>query len=129
MIIDHQELNPSVEVSEEYLTDGEHTYYITENDAPEGYINLLKGKFIKVYTELTGDGVVKIKDQDSMQLKSNFEIYEGDIQDISSAKLLEKSKYKDLYNSISIGLKNNNGLYTLNNWMFKIQKEISKLCN
>ena len=114
MIIDHQELNPSVEVSEEYLTDGEHTYYITENDAPEGYINLLKGKFIKVYTELTGDGVVKIKDQDFNVVKEYFEIYEGDIQDISSAKLLEKSKYKDLYNSISIGLKNNNGLYTLN---------------
>ena len=114
MIIDNQELNPSVEVSEEYLTDGEHTYYITENDAPEGYINLLKGKFIKVYTELTGDGVVKIKDQDFNVVKEYFEIYEGDIQDISSAKLLEKSKYKDLYNSISIGLKNNNGLYTLN---------------
>ena len=114
MIIDNQELNPSVEVSEEYLTDGEHTYYITENDAPEGYINLLKGKFIKVYTELTGDGVVKIKDQDFNIVKEYFEIYEGDIQDVSSAKLLEKSKYKDLYNSISIGLKNNNGLYTLN---------------
>ena len=113
MIIDHQELNPSVEVSEEYLTDGEHTYYITENDAPEGYINLLKNKFIKVYTELTGDGVVKIKDQEFNTVKEYFEIYEGDIQDVSSAKLLEKSKYKDLYNSISIGLKNNNGLYTL----------------
>ena len=113
MIIDNQELNPSVEVSEEYLTDGEHTYYITENDAPEGYINLLKGKFIKVYTELAGDGVVKIKDQEFNTVKEYFEVYEGDIQDVSSAKLLEKSKYKDLYNSISIGLKNNNGLYTL----------------
>ena len=111
-VIDNKDITTDIECTEKYLQPGEHTYRITEDSTLAGYINILKGRFIKVKTELTSTGVLSIKDASGN--KSNyFEIYEGKIDEAQNAKLLDRTQYKDLYDKVGVESVLVNGVYTL----------------
>ena len=76
VLLNDGEVTSDTEITERYMSEGYHTYDITENSTIENsaYVNILEGKFIRVYTELTDTGVLKIKDQDGNTSKEYFEI-------------------------------------------------------
>ena len=113
-VLDNVDITTETELTEQYLEAGEHIYYITENSTKPGYINILKGKFIKVYTDLDGKGTLKIKDSEFNTNDNYFELYEGSIDDINKSALLDRQEYADLYNLIAVNSVENDGVYTLN---------------
>ena len=113
-VLDNVDITTETELTEQYLEAGEHIYYITENSTKPGYINILKGKFIKVYTDLDGKGNLKIKDSEFNTNDNYFELYEGSIDDINKSALLDRQEYADLYNLIAVNSVENDGVYTLN---------------
>ncbi len=104
------------EIEEQKMTEGSYTFDITENATKpnSAYINILENKFIRVYTELKENGVVKIKDSEENNSSNYFEIYEGNIAG-SNAKLLDKEEYASLYKFISVRAEDddNDGIYTI----------------
>ena len=104
VLLNDGEVTSDTEITERYMSEGYHTYDITEDSTIENsaYVNILEGKFIRVYTELTDTGVLKIKDQDGNTSNGYFEIYEGNIHNTKGAKLLDRNEYKDLYNKINV---------------------------
>ena len=103
VLLNDGEVTSDTEITERYMSEGYHTYDITEDSTIENsaYVNILEGKFIRVYTELTDTGVLKIKDQDGNTSNGYFEIYEGNIHNTKGAKLLDRNEYKDVYNKIN----------------------------
>ena len=104
-VLDNAEITTDVEIEENYIEQGDHVYYITENSTVPGYINKLKGMFIKAYINVSAQGVVTV---------NKYEIYKGTVEDISKSVLLDKNKNLELYNLIGVESVVNDNVYTLN---------------
>ncbi|MBP3501902.1 MAG: SpaH/EbpB family LPXTG-anchored major pilin [Clostridia bacterium] len=113
-VIDNKDITSEVELTEQYLEAGEHVYYLTEDSTQDGYINILKGKFVKVYTSLSGNGELKIKNQYGNNSDKYFEIYEGSLDNIDNAIKLSKEDDEKLFNNIEVESIQVNGVYRLN---------------
>ena len=113
-VLDHKEITTEVEIKENYVSNGKNYYDITENSTADGaYINILEGKFIRVYTEITDTGVLKIEDANGNDDLEYFEIYE--YQKAGPARVLDRRDNVELYNLISVNsIRDSNGVYTLN---------------
>ena len=104
-VLDNAEITTDVEIEENYITQGDHVYYITEDSTVPGYINKLDGMFIKAYINVSAQGVVTV---------NKYEIYKGTVEDISKSVLLDKNQNLELYNLISVESVVNDNVYTLN---------------
>lgn len=115
-LLNNADIITEPEVIEENMEDGSYEYFITENSSEKGHINILEGKFIKVYTTLKSDGTVAVMDPEDYKKSPNyFEIYQGTITNRNNATLLDKDEYSDLYSKVSVeSIKGSNGIYTLN---------------
>lgn len=104
-VLDNAEITTDVEIEENYITQGDHVYYITEDSTVPGYINKLDGMFIKAYINVSAQGVVTV---------NKYEIYKGTVEDISKSVLLDKNQNLELYNLIGVESVVNDNVYTLN---------------
>ena len=131
VIFENKEVTAETEITESDMSNGNYVYYITENSTVpnSGYINMLSGKFIKVYTEVTEHGELKIKDSNLKDSANYFEIYEGNINNIQNAKLLDKTQNADLYKLVNVESVANGGIYTLNVKVENPQRDFKLVLN
>ena len=105
------------EVSERYMNYDEYRFDITEDSTVENsaYVNILKGKFVRVYTKILGDGTVKIINDNGEIDDDYFEIYEGNVRNQANISLLDRNENKELYDEISVRAHDDNrdGEYTI----------------
>ncbi|MBO5348734.1 MAG: Cna B-type domain-containing protein, partial [Clostridia bacterium] len=72
---------------------GNYIYYITENQSPGNqYINILEGKYIKMYITVSADGKVTITNSKFQASDGYYELYEGDIETRNGTKI-ENSEF------------------------------------
>lgn len=92
--------NDDIELNELNLSEGDYDYYITEAFSGNyyKYENNIGGKFIKVSVRVKANGTVQIIDGESNIKPGYFEIYEGSVEDVSSAKLIDRSD--DIYSYV-----------------------------
>ena len=92
--------NDDIELNELNLSEGDYDYYIIEAFSGNyyKYVNNIGGKFIKVSVRVKANGTVQIIDGESNIKPGYFEIYEGSVDDVSSAKLIDRSD--DIYSYV-----------------------------
>lgn len=92
--------NDDIELNELELSEGDYDYYITEAFSGNyyKYVNNIGNKFIKVSVRVKANGTVQIIDGESNIKPGYFEIYEGSVDDVSSAKLIDRSD--DIYSYV-----------------------------
>ena len=92
--------NDDIELNELNLSEGDYDYYITEAFSGNyyKYVNNIGDKFIKVSVRVKANGTVQIIDGESNIKPGYFEIYEGSVDDVSSAKLIDRSD--DIYSYV-----------------------------
>ena len=92
--------NDDIELNELNLSEGDYDYYIIEAFSGNyyKYVNNTGGKFIKVSVRVKANGTVQIIDGESNIKPGYFEIYEGSVDDVSSAKLIDRSD--DIYSYV-----------------------------
>ncbi len=94
-------------LNNEYLRDieinpaeaGNYIYYITENSTPTNkdskpgaqYVNVLKGKYMKVYVHVSADGTLTITNSNFVGSEKYYELYEGDINTRNGKKISNDS--------------------------------------
>ena len=74
---------------------GNYIYYITENSTPTNnnskpgaqYVNVLKGKYMKVYVHLDANGRLTITNSNFVSSEKYYELYEGDITTRNGKKI------------------------------------------
>ncbi len=74
---------------------GNYIYYITENSTPTNnnskpgaqYVNVLKGKYMKVYVHLDANGRLTITNSNFVGSEKYYELYEGDITTRNGKKI------------------------------------------
>ena len=92
--------NDDIELNELNLSEGDYDYYITEAFSGNyyKYVNNIGDKFIKVSVRVKANGTVQIIDGESNIRPGYFEIYEGSVEDVSSAKLIDRND--DIYSYV-----------------------------
>ena len=119
LLMNDEEVTSESEISERNISEGNYTFYVTEDNTvnDSAYVNILEGKFVKVYTHIAGDGKVNITDSEFNNSNTYFEVYEGSITNAANARHLDRAddKYKYLYELISVRSDddNNDGIYTI----------------
>ena len=114
---------------------GRHEFYLTESEGVpnEGYINVLEDRYVRVYTTVSADGVMKITDRLGNESPNYFEIYEGQYNDRAGSRLLDTIEYGKIYDCVSVeAVRQSNGVYKLNlkvnnperNYIFKLNKKV-----
>ena len=89
-VLDNEE---PIRVTESPVRSGNYIYYITENSQPGSqYINVLEGKYVKVYIRVNGLGKVYITNSKFQDTDGYYELYEGDINQ-RNGKKIENSQY------------------------------------
>ena len=103
-------------INETPMRAGNYIYYITENSTPTNnnskpgaqYVNVLKGKYMKVYVHLDANGRLSITNSKFQVADNYYEIYKGDISKRDGTKV-ENSEF------ISVNVSGpQNNVYTLN---------------
>lgn len=101
---------PSQVLTEQPDKPGYYKYYITETATPPNsdtglpgaqYINLLRGKFLKVYLKYEANGDLTIVNKYSNPENNYYELYEGEISNPKSGVKINSDYLKD-YISVSI---------------------------
>lgn len=103
-------------INETPMRAGNYIYYITENSTPTNnnskpgaqYVNVLEGKYMKVYVHLDANGRLSITNSKFQVADNYYEIYKGDISKRDGTKV-ENSEF------ISVNVSGpQNNVYTLN---------------
>ena len=95
----------NVEITEENMQSGDYEAYITEVATKDynKYVNILAGKFVKIYFRLQPDGTVKILNNQGNEQAGYFEIYEGTLETTGPAGNAQKLSISDqAYDFVSI---------------------------
>ena len=82
-------------INETPMRAGNYIYYITENSTPTNnnskpgaqYVNVLKGKYMKVYVHLDANGRLTITNSNFVSSEKYYELYEGDITTRNGKKI------------------------------------------
>ena len=82
-------------INETPMRAGNYIYYITENSTPTNnnskpgaqYVNVLKGKYMKVYVHLDANGRLTITNSNFVGSEKYYELYEGDITTRNGKKI------------------------------------------
>ena len=117
------------------VTPGKHEFYITESQGVVngGYINVLENRYVRVYTTISADGVMKITDSNGNEDEDYFEIYEGKYNNRSRSRILDRTEYAKIYECVSVeAVEQENGVYKLNlkvnnperNYKFVLNKKV-----
>ena len=112
-----KEVDQNIEHTVECIEPGEHTFNFTEVHGVQngGFINVLEGRYVKVYTNIAGDGVLTIKDNNGNDDSHFFEIYEGEYNSGRAGTLLDRNTYAKIYECVSVeAVRQSNGVYKLN---------------
>ena len=96
-------------INETPMRAGNYIYYITETATPgKQYVNVLEGKYMKVYVHLDANGRLSITNSKFQVADNYYEIYKGDISKRDGTKV-ENSEF------ISVNVSGpQNNVYTLN---------------
>ena len=117
------------------ITAGRHEFYLTESEGVVngGYINVLEDRYVRVYTTVSADGVMKITDNQGNEDPDYFEIYEGQYNNRNRSALLDRTDYAKIYECVSVeSVRQSNGVYKLNlkvknperNYNIKLNKKV-----
>ena len=95
----------NVEITEENMQAGDYEVYITEVATKDynRYVNILAGKFVKIYFRLQPDGTIKILNNQGNEQAGYFEIYKGTLETTGPAGNAQKLSTSDeAYDFVSI---------------------------
>jgi hypothetical protein len=95
------------------ITTGRHEFYLTESQGVVngGYINVLEDRYVKVYTTVDADGVMKITNSNGEIDDDYFEIYDGQYNSRSGSRLLDRTEYAKIYECVSVeAVRQSNGV-------------------